>query len=134
MASFCLWLLIIFCHPETLRSRVGNGADYAGKSWISWPPTFQSKKAVVTGLKSKVPTPKVFIQLFCYPPIGIVSCNTALLFASYYCIAVTQPRVLTDIYNWSTTNVGFSYLASGKRPSNGNTVGNERLKQYQGLQ
>ncbi|MCJ1466650.1 Dityrosine transporter 1 [Pseudocyphellaria aurata] len=113
ISSFCLWVLIIFCHPETLRSRVGNGAIYTGKSWISWPPRFQSEIAEKRGPKAKVPTPKVYYHLFCYPPIGIVSGNTAILFASYYCIAITQPRILADRYHWSTANVGFSYLASG---------------------
>lgn len=115
ISSFWLWVVILLCHPETLRSRVGDGADYAGKSWISWPPRFQSEIAENRGPKAKVPTPKVFFHLFCYPPIGIVSSNTAVLFASYYCIAINQPRVLADRYHWSTTNVGFSYLASGER-------------------
>ncbi len=113
IASFCLWSLILFCLPETLRNRVGDGSIYAGKSWVFWP-SFRSPVVEQGGPKSPRPTPKVFWKLFTYPPIGIVSFNTAVLFASYYCIAVTQPRVLTVRYKWDATAVGLSYLASGK--------------------
>ena len=105
----------MFFLPETLRSRVGDGSIYQGRPWLLLPPYFWSELAPKDqrGPKPPKPTPKTFWRLFCYPPIGIVSMNTAILFASFYCISISQPRVLSAIYGWSPTGVGLSYLASG---------------------
>ncbi|KAI9891476.1 MAG: Dityrosine transporter 1 [Vezdaea aestivalis] len=112
IAGSSAWLLLLFCLPETLRSRVGNGTESAAKPWV-FLPSFASKIAKNHGPPGKIPTPKMFWNLFCYPPIAIVSCNTAILFSTYYCIAVTLPRVLARTYHWSTTEVGLAFLASG---------------------
>jgi MFS family permease len=53
------------------------------------------------------------IRLLEYPPIVVVSLNSALLFASYYAINVTISRYLENQYGFSTTQVGVAYLAPG---------------------
>jgi MFS family permease len=52
-------------------------------------------------------------KLFSYPPIGIVSMNTAILYATYFSIAVQLPLSLENVYMWSTTAVGGGFLAVG---------------------
>jgi len=48
-------------------------------------------------------------------PIIMLSCiNTALLFGSYYCLAVTFPTVLEGRFGFRTVETGLSYLAPGR--------------------
>lgn len=117
LAIFCfdLWLIIIFMLPETLRYRVGNGKINQDKGWISLPPKLTS--ALVPeperGPKPPKPTLKGYWTLFSYPPIGIVSVNTAILYSTYFAMVVALPHALEDVYHWSTTEIGVGYLAVG---------------------
>ncbi|KAI9653345.1 MAG: Dityrosine transporter 1 [Alyxoria varia] len=107
----------IFGLLETLRYLVGNGTVYKGKPWILFPPPFftRAPKDPIPGQGPKPPKPsfKTYWNLFSYPPIGIVSFNSALLFASFYCIATSLPVTLERDYHWSTSDVGLAYLAPG---------------------
>ena len=110
-----LYVVLLFCLPETLRSIVGNGAIYANSSWITKPKWRQ--EPVVDPAKFPRPPPPTLlglIKLLRYPPITIVSINNALLFAAYYGMNVTLPTFLEDNYGFTTTEVGVSYLAPGK--------------------
>lgn len=60
-----------------------------------------------------VPTLKGYWRLFCYPPIGIVTFNTAMLYSTYFAIAVQLPTELASRYDWSSTAVGAGFLAVG---------------------
>lgn len=117
IAGFALWVTIIFCLPETLRARVGSGEIYRGKSrsWIIWPPRLIAEP--VPEEKRGPPPPKPTLlgywRLFKYPPIGIVSCDTAILYSSYFCIAVELPTALENTYHWSSAEVGAGYLVVG---------------------
>lgn len=51
--------------------------------------------------------------MFCYPPIGIVTVNTALLYSTYFAIAVQLPTELAERYRWSPAAVGAGFLAVG---------------------
>ncbi|MCJ1485054.1 Dityrosine transporter 1 [Schaereria dolodes] len=53
----------------------------------------------------------------------MVCVNTATLYASFFCIAVSQPRVLSDQYGWSATDVGLGYIPSGVALIVGSMVG-----------
>jgi predicted MFS family arabinose efflux permease len=48
-----------------------------------------------------------------YPPIILVSLNVAILFGSFYCLAVTFPTFLEHIYRFSPAAIGAAYLAPG---------------------
>ncbi|KAI9677066.1 MAG: Dityrosine transporter 1 [Caeruleum heppii] len=123
ISSVVVWTLILFCLPETLRSRVGNGSMFSGKPWYEYP-TFRSEFAKEgRGPKTPKPSPRNFYRLFRYPPIGITSVNTSLLFGSYYCVAISQPKVFTERYNFSTTEVGLTYLAAGFAMVVGSLIG-----------
>ena len=102
--------------PETLRTRVGNGSIFAGKSIFIFPPALFTTPVEEAARGPPGPQPSLigYWRLFTYPPIGIVSFNSALLFSTYYCIAVHLPVALEKQYNWSTLAIGFSYLAVGK--------------------
>ena len=110
-----IWIFILLALPETLRSRVGNGRLYANTSFLLWPPRFASPLALESERGPSPPKPSVaaFWRLFCYPPISISSIYTALLFASYFSIAVDLPVVLVNEYRWSITAVGGGYIALG---------------------
>ncbi|KAM3505371.1 hypothetical protein MY11210_008004 [Beauveria gryllotalpidicola] len=125
--SFVLWLMIVLCLPETLRYRAGNGRIAQEKSWFIWPPRLVS--AAVSeherGPKPPKPTLKGYWKLFSYPPIGIVSVNTAILYATYFAMTVALPWALEDRYGWTTTTVGLGYLAVGIALVVGNLLGGQ---------
>ncbi|QRD83885.1 major facilitator superfamily domain-containing protein [Aspergillus flavus] len=110
-----LWLIMLLFQPETLRARVGNGKPYSNKGWILWPPTPFSCLAPESerGPPPPKPTLKGYWRLFTYPPIGIVSVNTAILYSSYFGIAVQLPTALENVYHWNSTEVGAGYVAVG---------------------
>ncbi|PYI04651.1 putative MFS transporter [Aspergillus sclerotiicarbonarius CBS 121057] len=115
ISGIALWLVLFFCLPETLRARVGNGGVYEGKSWILWPPRWASKPAPESerGPLPPKPTLRGYWRLFSYPPIGIACMNTALLYSSYFCIAIQLPTALQNVYHWSTSAVGAGYVVVG---------------------
>ncbi|KAH8657509.1 major facilitator superfamily transporter [Tricladium varicosporioides] len=115
ITGFCLWVIIVFMFPETLRSRVGNGAVYTGKGIFILPPALFTKQVPESMRGPPSPSPSLigYWRLFRYPPIGIVSFNSAMLFSSYFAIAVHLPVALEKTYHWSTLAVGFAYLAMG---------------------
>jgi hypothetical protein len=110
-----LWLLILFALPETLRCRVGNGSLHARTGPLLLPPRITSPLAAESERGPAPPKPSLanLWQLFCNPPISISSLYTALLFATYFSMAVDLPVVLTSQYGWSVTAVGGGYLALG---------------------
>lgn len=110
-----VWISIFLALPETLRSRVGNGRLYENISCLLWPPLFTSPLAPKPerGPSPPKPSAAAFWRFFCYPPISISSIYTALLFGSYFAIAVNLPVVLVDKYHWSVTAVGGGYVALG---------------------
>ncbi|EEP80067.1 predicted protein [Uncinocarpus reesii 1704] len=115
ISAFVLWLVIIAALPETLRARVGNGKIFHERGWILWPPTPFSQLAPESerGPPPPKPTLKGYWQLFKYPPIGIVCFDTAILYSSYFCIAIQLPTALQGVYHWSTASVGAGYLVVG---------------------
>jgi predicted MFS family arabinose efflux permease len=48
-----------------------------------------------------------------YHPIWLVSTNVAILFGSYYCVAVTLPTRLKYQYHFSETAIGLAYIPIG---------------------
>lgn len=110
-----LWVVMLLFQPETLRARVGNGKLYSDEGWILWPPSPFSCLAPEPerGPPPPKPTLKGYWRLFTYPPIGIVSVNTAILYSSYFGIAVQLPTALEEVYHWSSTEVGGGYVAVG---------------------
>lgn len=110
-----IWIFVFLGLPETLRSRVGNGRLYDNSSFLLWPPRLASLLAPESERGPSPPKPSVtvFWRLFCYPPISISSAYTALLFASYFSIAIDLPLVLVNEYRWSVTAVGGGYVALG---------------------
>lgn len=125
ISGFVLWLVIIFLLPETLRYRVGNGGIHGKGSWLLFPPTLSSPLAPEPERGPKPPKPSLmgYWKLFSYPPIGIISVNTAILYLTYFAIAVQLPYALEDVYHWSTTAVGAGYLAVGIALVIGSVIG-----------
>ncbi|KAL1837216.1 hypothetical protein VTJ49DRAFT_4117 [Mycothermus thermophilus] len=115
ISGFALWLVILFALPETLRARVGNGRIYEERSALIWPPILSSPLAPswARGPRPPAPTLKGYWRLFRYPPIGIVTFNTAMLYSTYFAIAVNLPTELTLRYHWSPAAVGAGFLAVG---------------------
>lgn len=117
--------MIIFMLPETLRYRVGNGKIHHEKSWVLFPPRLASDIVPESERGPKPPKPTLlgYWKLFSYPPIGIVSVNTAILYSTYFAMVVALPHVLEDVYHWSTTEIGAGYVAVGVALMTGSLVG-----------
>ncbi|KAK1730231.1 major facilitator superfamily transporter [Colletotrichum acutatum] len=125
IAGFVLWIIIILMLPETLRARVGSGKLYSQSSFILLPPKLSSPLAPESerGPPPPKPTLLMYWRLFSYPPIGIVSFNTAMLYSTYFAIAVQLPTELADRYNWSSAGVGAGFIAVGVAMIAGSLVG-----------
>lgn len=115
IAGFVLWIVIILMLPETLRARVGSGKLYAESGFILFPPKLSSSLAPESERGPPPPKPTLlgYWRLFSYPPIGIVTFNTAMLYSTYFAIAVQLPTELATRYNWSSAGVGAGFLAVG---------------------
>lgn len=115
ISGFALWLLILFTLPETLRARVGNGKIYQDRGLLIWAPQLSSPLAPAweRGPPPPVPTLQGYWRLFCYPPIGIVTFNTAMLYSTYFAMAVQLPTELGVRYHWPSAAVGAGFLAVG---------------------
>lgn len=113
LTSVPVYLAIIFCIPETLRSLVGDGTALANQPWFSVP-SFRTKPC--TGSKSpKAPRPSFqeFVRLLKYPPHLIVSFNGAIQFAGVYGMYISFPTIWQEGYHWSSAEVGYGYLCPG---------------------
>ncbi|OJJ46529.1 hypothetical protein ASPZODRAFT_1969572 [Penicilliopsis zonata CBS 506.65] len=115
IAASVLWVVLLFGLPETLRARVGNGRVYEDQGFILSPPRLSSVLVPESERGPAPPKPslKGYWRLFSYPPIGIVSMNTAVLYSSYFCIAIQLPIALENVYHWSTAEVGAGYVVVG---------------------
>ncbi|KAJ5280945.1 MFS transporter [Penicillium angulare] len=115
ISGACLWAILLFVLPETLRARVGNGKLYASSSWILFPPPLSSSLVPESERGPLPPKPalKGYWRLFRYPPIGIACVNTAILYSSYFCIAIQLPNALKNTYHWSTSALGAGYVVVG---------------------
>lgn len=108
-----VYILILFGLPETLRSLVGNGSVYEGKSWLVMP-RLRQKKLVENNPRFPIPprpTPKRMLTTLLFVPNAIISFSNALNFAGLYSIYVLFPRVWQANYGWSGRETGFAYLA-----------------------
>lgn len=111
--GFALWVWMLFCLPETLRARVGNSAIHANEPWVKFP-DFRARAPIEPGtVIMKRPSAMNVFKLLRYPPISLVSLNVAILFGSYYCVAITLPTILEREYHFSSTGVGLAYLPAG---------------------
>ncbi|EME45897.1 hypothetical protein DOTSEDRAFT_22021 [Dothistroma septosporum NZE10] len=124
LTGFTLRLMIVFMLPETLRCRVGN-SQINTNSWFVWPPRLATAPVPPgeQGPKPPKPTLKLYWKLFSYPPIGIASFDTAILYSTYFSIAVNLPRTFRGTYGWSEGAIGASYLAVGIASIIGSLVG-----------
>jgi MFS family permease len=111
-----VYLVIVFCMPETLRSLVGNGTALANQPWFQIPKSLRTKPCTDAKVP-KAPRPSIskFMRLLRYPPHLIVSFNGAFQFAGLYGMYISFPTIwgTEEGYNWSTTKVGYAYLPSG---------------------
>jgi multidrug resistance protein len=116
VTSLPVYLAIVFCMPETLRSLVGNGTALANQPWFQIPKSLRTKPCTDSKVpKAPRPSFRKFMRLLKYPPHLIVSFNGAFQFAGLYGMYISFPTVwgTEQGYNWSTKNVGYAYLPSG---------------------
>ncbi|KAF2134820.1 MFS general substrate transporter [Dothidotthia symphoricarpi CBS 119687] len=116
LAATCIpvYLAIVFCMPETLRSLVGNGAPLAKQPWISIPSLRTKPQTDIQGPKVPRPSFRKFMHLLKYPPHLIVSFNGALQFSGLYALYISFPRNWGgNYYKWSTQQIGYAYVAPG---------------------
>jgi predicted MFS family arabinose efflux permease len=113
LTCFPVYLAILFCVPETLRSLVGNGAALAERPFFTIPKLRTKPCVDVNGPKIPRPSFRKFMRLLKYPPHLIVSFNGAFQFAGLYSMYVSFPRIWTKVYHWSTVEVGYAYLVPG---------------------
>ncbi|KAL2808254.1 major facilitator superfamily domain-containing protein [Aspergillus granulosus] len=114
LACAPVYLLILFCLPETLRCLVGNGEAFVDRGWFALP-RFRQKPLVEEGKYPKPPKLSLqnYIKLLTQPSQLIVFINGALSFAGLYLIYVTFPSVWEERFGFSTQEVGYAYLSPG---------------------
>lgn len=114
LACTPIYLLILFCLPETLRCLVGNGEVFAKRGWIALP-RFRQKALVEEGKYPKPPKPslKNWVKMLTEPTQCIVFVNGALSFAGLYLMYVSFPDVWGERFGFSTQEVGYAYLSPG---------------------
>ncbi|KAI4931995.1 uncharacterized protein J4E92_003894 [Alternaria infectoria] len=113
IASFPVYLLIVFCTPETLRSLVGNGAPVANQPWFSIPKFRTQPCTDSRAPKAPRPTPRKFLHLLKYPPHLIVSFNGAFQFAGLYAIFISFATIWQEAYGWTAAETGYAYICPG---------------------
>ncbi|KAL6707579.1 Dityrosine transporter 1 [Coniothyrium glycines] len=113
ITSLPVYLAIVFCMPETLRSLVGNGASLAHQPWFSIP-KLRTKPCTDTKVP-KIPRPsfRKFMRLLRYPPHLIVCFNGAFQFAGLYAMYVSFATIWQEGYGWTTAQVGYGFLVPG---------------------
>jgi MFS family permease len=116
ITSLPVYLAILFCMPETLRSLVGNGTVLANQPWIQFPKSLRTKPCTDSKVpKAPRPSFRKFMRLLKYPPHLIVSFNGAFQFAGLYGMYIAFPTVWGSDkgYGWTTKQVGYAYLCPG---------------------
>lgn len=115
VTSLPVYLAIVFCMPETLRSLVGNGTAVKDQPWFQVPKSLRTKPCTNKAVpKAPRPSFKKFMRLLKYPPHLIVSMNGALQFAGLYGMYVAFPTVWGDGgYKFSNAQIGYAYLCPG---------------------
>ena len=110
-----VFLAIVFCMPETLRSLVGNGTALANQPWFQIPKSLRTKPCTDSKVpKAPRPSFRKFMRLLKYPPHLIVSVNGALQFAGLYGMYIAFPTVWgKEGYKFTNAQVGYAYLCPG---------------------
>ena len=120
-----LWLSILVALPETLPRLIGNGDVYAQRGLLSLLPHPSLTMATEPERRSPPPKPS-FAQiwrLLCNWSITISSTYMAILFATYFSIALDMGAVLSNQYSWSITGISGGYLGFGIASILGAVVG-----------
>ncbi|KAL4912120.1 major facilitator superfamily domain-containing protein [Aspergillus aurantiobrunneus] len=114
LACTPVYLLILFCLPETLRCLVGNGEVFAHRGWIA-APRFRQKALVDEAKFPKPPKPSLrnWFNILTQSTQCIVFMNGALSFAGLYLMYVSFPDVWGQQFGFSTQEVGYAYLSPG---------------------
>lgn len=117
-----IYLLILFFLPETLRYLVGNGECIKG--WVSWPRLLQKRLVEDSPKFPKPPKPslRVWYSLFKFKPALLCSLTGALVFASFYGMAVTFGQVLQQNYGFKGYQTSLSYICPGVSLILGSTI------------
>ncbi|KAF4306614.1 hypothetical protein GTA08_BOTSDO04859 [Botryosphaeria dothidea] len=114
IAASVLLLAVIIFLPETLRSIVGTGANYANSPLLIRPKWRQPNVVDHAKFpKPPAPTMLTLLKLLKSLPTVVMSLNGAILFSAYYAMTVTLPYYLENEYHFSPTEVGLACLASG---------------------
>jgi MFS family permease len=113
LTSLPVYLAIVFCMPETLRSLVGNGAALAKQPWVSIPKIRTKPCTDANVPKAPRPSFRKFMHLLKYPPHLIVCFNGAFQFAGLYGMYISFPTIWQEGYNWTTAEVGYGFLCPG---------------------
>ncbi|CCE72967.1 Piso0_000575 [Millerozyma farinosa CBS 7064] len=123
--SACVYLVILFFLPETLRYLVGNGRYFKEKSYVLIPRLYQRKIVEDSAGFPKPPRPslKGFLMIMKYKPIMLCSINGGLLFATFYGVSVTFTQVLRHDYGFNTLEACLSYLCPGVSLVSGSIIG-----------
>lgn len=122
--GFVIFLLIAFLLPETLRYLVGDGSCYDKKQILVIPKWRQERLVYDDKKYPKPPKPSLtgYLRIMKYIPVTLVSINGGLLFATYYGIAVTYSKYLSEQYNFTTTEVGLGYIVPGISLASGSLI------------
>ncbi|KAI8331016.1 major facilitator superfamily domain-containing protein [Chlamydoabsidia padenii] len=147
--SGCLFILLFFCLPETLRSLVGNGSIYANPTPAQYFAERRRRKQQhghklnedeekkIEGSPQKkrsrflvLPNPFVSLVYLREKDVAVVVMYNALQYAAFYCILTSVTGLFTKIYGLNEFQIGLCYLANGAGSGLG-SVSSGRIMNWQ---
>lgn len=122
-----VYVVILFCLPETLRCLVGNGEVLQLSGWFVKPHVIQkrliSEEDMVNFPKPPKPSLRGYWRILKYRPVLLCSFNAGLLFAGFYGMSVTFSRILDEQYGFPHWAQSISYICPGASLIAGSLIG-----------
>ncbi|VVT57565.1 uncharacterized protein SAPINGB_P005759 [Magnusiomyces paraingens] len=126
-----VFLLVML--PETSRKIAGNGS-IKPSSWINKSPYMSLRKHFVKESRAETLAPETVLppspiklhrtmQLFLEKDVIIILLPNAIHYASWFMLITAQSTLLTKHYDFSTLQLGLSYVANGGGSVLGSLVG-----------
>lgn len=123
IASGVTLVFIILMLPETSRKKAGNGS-VRPDSWLNRTPYMSLRRHIVKSSRDEVPAPETVLppssiklyrtmQMFLEKDVLIILLPNAIHYTAWFMLITAQSTLLVKHYNFTTLQLGLSYIANG---------------------